>query len=106
MASENLATIFITAPANKGKVQLPYATQIKTILNDVSLLVYGKRIDECWGKPQNVRVSDLKGKIIRITLPEKDTKSQSKLGDSEENEKALQNIVNHANQRGVDIAFS
>jgi len=68
--------------------------------------IWLSRIDECWGKPQNVRVSDLKGKIIRITLPEKDTKSQSKSGDSEENEKALQNIVNHAKQRGVDIAFS
>ena len=98
--------INISAPTNKGKVQIPYPTKIKTILNELAMLVYGKRIDECWGKPQNVLVSKLKGVTITVTLPEKEELTLNKRDqrDLEENEKAIQNVVSHAQEKGVTIS--
>lgn len=97
-------SIIISPPVNRGKVQLPYATKIKTILNQLSKVVYGKPIDECWGNAQNVLVSQLKGKTIRIILPERDDETQT--NDVVKNENAIQNIVNHVKERGIDIAIS
>lgn len=110
MSASN-SVIEITAPAKKGKIQLPYATQIKFILNELALLVYKKRIDDCWGTPQNVRVADLKGKSIRVILPNKPNESEKpdKIPEDvqktiQKHEDAISNIAKQVQEKGIGIA--
>lgn len=80
MEQENTDNIIIfEISSGNNKMKLPYDTKIKDIANKIAILIYGKYLKECIGKPQNILKKKLKNYDIRVYLPTDTTESKNKI---------------------------
>ena len=98
-------TVMVLCSRNKG---VPLLTATKDVANQVSLAIYGRRLDECIGKAQGaVNVRQNATNYIIVYLPVTSSSSEKLNAQSirqyKETAGYIRNMVRHAIERGVQI---